>query len=169
MAFGHIALRLLIVIDVIWFSSSRISLPRPTCRDYSSSSAPVEATRPVLLQWCVVRVLGVLEQRPQELRCLDQFISVHAVREDVFEEVVDVTHYHAHDVHYHRVAQDHREPEQHIRQVRRLKLKDAEEVHADKRIPAGPHVHQHYRKGLAQEQEVHECPEELRRGRYQVN
>lgn len=97
----------------------------------------------------------------QKLRRLDQLVAVHAVRKDVLEEVVDVPNHHAHHINDHRVAQDHGEAQQHVRQVGRLKLENAKEVHPDEGVTARPHVHQHDGEGLPQEQQVDKGAEQL--------
>lgn len=65
-------------------------------------------------------------------------------------------HHHAHQVHPDGVAQDHREAEQHPRQERRQEVQHTEEVHANVRIAARPHVHQHNGERLPEKQQIDE-------------
>lgn len=67
-----------------------------------------------------------------------------------------MTRAHSHQVDPDGIPKDDREGEQHPRQVRRLKVQQAEEVHPQERIPSAPNVHQHDGEGLPKEQEVDE-------------
>lgn len=61
-----------------------------------------------------------------------------------------------------RIAQQQRESHQNPGQEGGLEVKKPEEVHADVRVPAAPHVHQHDGESLAQEEEACKEAEELR-------
>lgn len=52
------------------------------------------------------------------------------------------------------VAQEQREAHQDPGQERGLEVKEPEEVHADVRVPATPHIHQHDGESLAQEKQA---------------
>lgn len=95
----------------------------------------------------------------QELRRLDQLISVHAVREHVLEEVINVSNHHSHHINDNGVTQDDGESQENVRQIRSFEFKDTEEVHPDQGIPSRPHVDEHYGKGLAQEQHMNKGAE----------
>lgn len=55
------------------------------------------------------------------------------------------------EVHNDRVPQQQGKAHEHPGQKGGLEVEKAEEVHADVRVPPAPHVHEHYREGLAQE------------------
>lgn len=59
------------------------------------------------------------------------------------------------EVHDDRVPQQQGKAHEHPGQEGGLEIEKAEEVHADVRVPSAPHVHQHDREGLAQENQAH--------------
>lgn len=59
------------------------------------------------------------------------------------------------EVHYHRVAQEQGEAQQHPRKIGCLEIDQPEEVEPEVRVTPAPHVHQHGGEGVAQEQLVH--------------
>lgn len=120
--------------------------------------APLEAraARTILGQNFEVGVFRFIEDVAQEQRRLQQLLPVRLVGEDVFQEPVYVASTHADQIYPNSVAEDDGEGEQNPRQVRRLKVEKAEEVHPQERIPSAPHVHEHDREGLPEEQQVDE-------------
>lgn len=65
-----------------------------------------------------------------------------------------MTHCNSQQINDDRIAQQQRESHQNPGQEGGLEVKKPEEVHADVRVPAAPHVHQHDGESLAQEEEA---------------
>ena len=87
---------------------------------------------------------------------LDNPKAAGLIWKHVLEVVVRVAHGDAHDVDGRRGAEQQREAAQHPGQVGRLKVDEAEEVHANERIAAAPHVHEHDGERVAQEHCIYE-------------
>ena len=74
-----------------------------------------------------------------------------SVRENVFEVEVHVASGDSHQVDGRRVAQEHRESEQHPWQVRCVELEESEERHAHQLVASAPDVDHHECERRAQE------------------
>lgn len=117
---------------------------------------PVETARPVFRKRLVVWVCRCsFQQVLYNLWCGQHTESTSLVRKDVLQEVINMTRKNAYDVHYHRVAQEQGEAEQHPRKIGRLEVDQPEEVEPEVGVAPAPHVHQHCGEGVAQEQLVH--------------
>lgn len=66
-----------------------------------------------------------------------------------------------HEINWRRSAQQNREAAKHPRQIGRLKVHQAEKVHANRRIPSTPNVNEHYSQRVAQKHGANEKCDQL--------
>jgi len=102
----------------------------------------------------------IVEQKLEQLRSLQATETTGLIRQNVFQEVVDVTHSDAHHIDDDRVAEEQGEGEEDPGKIRRLEGDEAEEVHPNHRIPTRPNVDQHDRERLTQKYLIGEDGEE---------
>uniref|UniRef100_A0A6B0UQQ1 Putative secreted protein n=1 Tax=Ixodes ricinus TaxID=34613 RepID=A0A6B0UQQ1_IXORI len=111
---------------------------------------PVESSRPVFWERLVVWVCRCsFKQVLYDFWCSQHTESTSLVWKDVLQEVINMTCNNTYEVHYHRVAQEQGEAQQHPRKIGRLEVDQPEEVEPEVWVTPAPHVHQHGGEGVA--------------------
>ena len=80
-----------------------------------------------------------------------------------------MTNENAYEIDSDRAAQKHREPAEYPSQIGGLEIHKTEEVHSNERLPATPHIHEHYGQGVSEEDCAHEKGAYLKRGEQKIN